>query len=399
MQGSSAFIYSEYLINIAAISECRMIPGGNPLFLTLLIIFGISFLIQAFYYLYYYLAPARLKPSETSAKAEPVSVIICARNEEENLKNFLPAVLEQEYPDFEVIVVNDCSEDDTDNVLASYLKIYPRLRVSNITRDPKFTHNKKFAQFIGIKAARNELLLFTDADCKPESSKWIERMASRFNEKTGFVLGYGGYFTGKGLLNRYIRYDCMTIAVQYIGMAIRGMPYMGVGRNLAYRKSIFFERKGFGPYSHLASGDDDLFVNANASAGNIAAEFGKEAHTRSVPARGIGQYIKQKTRHLTTAKHYKTTHKIILLGEPASRVIFYVTLVLLLTGLYAWLVVAGLFLIRFIIQLAVFTLNRKKFNEPGILPLFPIFDLISPFINAAFYAGSLREGRANTTWK
>jgi len=376
-----------------------MIHEGHPLLLALLILFGISFLIQALYYLYYYLAPARFRPPEAPVKREPVSVIICARNEGENLRNFLPAVLEQDYPDFEVIVVNDCSEDDSDSILAGYLIKYKRLKVSNITRDPIFTHNKKFAQFIGIKAAKNEFLLFTDADCRPESSLWIEKMASQFDEMTEFVLGYGGYFAGKGLLNRYIRYDCMTIAVQYLGMALRGMPYMGVGRNLAYRKSLFFERKGFGPYTHLASGDDDLFVNSNASAGNIAAEFGKESHTRSVPAKNTSDYIKQKTRHLTTAKHYKTTHKIILLGEPVSRIIFYAAFIALIINLYVWPVVAGMLLLRLVIQLITFILNREKFNEPGILPLFPIFDVISPFINAAFFAGSIREGRANTKWK
>ena len=376
-----------------------MIPDGNPLLLILLIIFGICFLVQAFYYFYFFLTPALFRPPKPSAKQEPVSVIICARNEEENLRDFLPAVLEQEYPDFEVVVVNDCSEDGTDNVLAGFLELYPRLRVSSINKDPKFTHNKKFAQFIGIKAAKNELLLFTDADCKPESSKWIEKMVSRFEEKTGFVLGYGGYFTKKGLLNSYIRYETMTIAVQYLGMALRGMPYMGVGRNLAYRKSIFFDKKGFGPYSHLASGDDDLFVNANASGENIAAEFSRESHTRSVPAADVRQFIKQKTRHLTTSRHYKTAHKVILVGEPASRVIFYVSMIILLSNLYAWPIVTGLFLLRFIIQMTVFALNRKKLNEPGILPLFPIFDLVSPFINAALLAGSFREGRANTIWK
>jgi cellulose synthase/poly-beta-1,6-N-acetylglucosamine synthase-like glycosyltransferase len=200
MQSSLAIIYSEYLINIAAISESQMIPGGNPLCLTLLIIFGISFLVQAFYYLYYYLAPARFRHPQPSAKLEPVSVIICARNEEENLRSFLPAVLEQDYPDFEVIVVNDCSEDDTDNVLAAFLKLYPRLRVSNITRDPKFTHNKKFAQFIGIKSARNELLLFTDADCRPESSKWIERMASRLIKRPALCWDTADIFQAKDSL-------------------------------------------------------------------------------------------------------------------------------------------------------------------------------------------------------
>jgi len=174
---------------------------------------------------------------------------------------------------------------------------------------------------------------------------------------------------------------------------------MGVGRNLAYRKSIFFDKKGFGPYSHLASGDDDLFVNANASGENIAAEFSRESHTRSVPAADVRQFIKQKTRHLTTSRHYKTAHKVILVGEPASRVIFYVSMIILLSNLYAWPIVTGLFLMRFIIQMTVFALNRKKLNEPGILPLFPIFDLVSPFINAALLAGSFREGRANTIWK
>jgi glycosyltransferase involved in cell wall biosynthesis len=182
---------------------------------------------------------------------DPVSVIICARNEEQNLREFLPSVLEQEYPDYEVIVVNDCSDDDSYNVLGEYIKQYPNLRVSNITRDPKFTHNKKFAKFIGIKAAKNEKLLFIDADCRPETGKWLGMMVSHFDDKTDFVLGYGGYFRKKGLLNKYIRCDSMFIAMQYLGMAIRGIPYMGVGRNLAYRRSVFLRTKGSAPIAIL----------------------------------------------------------------------------------------------------------------------------------------------------
>ena len=175
---------------------------------------------------------------------------------------FLPSVLEQEYPDYEVIVVNDCSEDNSYDVLGILLEKYPNLKISTINKDPKFTHNKKFAQFIGIKAAKNELLLFTDADCKPVSNRWLEYMTSHFDEKTNFVLGYGGFFSKGGLLNKYIRYDCMFIAMQYLGMALRGVPYMGVGRNLAYRRSVFFRNKGFGSHNHIVSGDDDLMVNS-----------------------------------------------------------------------------------------------------------------------------------------
>ena len=196
-------------------------------------------------------------------------------------------------------------------------------------------------------------------------------MASRFDDNIDFVLGYGGYFTKKGLLNKYIRYDSMTIAMQYLGMAIRGIPYMGVGRNLAYRRSLFFDKKGFGNHAYLASGDDDLFVNSNASENNIAVEFRKESHTRSVPASGIIEFYKQKKRHLTTANYYKFRDKVALITEPVSRVLFYFSLIVLLSNLFLWPVVLAIFGVRIITQFIVFALIQKKFNESGIITLDP----------------------------
>lgn len=392
-------LHSEYLSNIAAILGSQMILGAHPFLITLLIVFILSFLVQVFYYLFYYMAPATYRHKDSSPNKEPVSVIICARNEEENLRKFLPALLEQDYHDFEVVVVNDCSEDNSYDVLGEYLMKYPNLKVSNIIKDPKFTHNKKFAQFIGIKAAKNELLVFTDADCKPESDKWLAIMASGFDKNIDFVLGYGGFFSKTGLVNKYIRYDSMTIALQYIGMAIRGMPYMGVGRNLAYRRSLFFSKKGFGNHVHLASGDDDLFVNSNASGNNTAVEFIKEAHTRSIPASGINEFYKQKKRHLTTAKYYKLRDKVALTVEPVSRVLFYFSFIVLLSNLFLSPVVLCIFAARAIIQFTVFILNQKKFNEQGLLAWLPIFDILSPFINAVLYAASLREGTIKNKWK
>ena len=398
MIGRTLFLHSDYLSNIAAISGSQMILRDNPFLFIFLIIFGLSFLIQMFYYIFYYLAPVLLRHPGPAAMKDPVSVIICARNEEENLRNFLPAVLEQDYPEYEVIVVNDCSEDETYNVLGGFLKKYPHLKVSNITKDPKFTHNKKFAQFIGIKTASNELMLFTDSDCRPESEKWLESMVMHFNDKTDFVLGYGGYFRRKGLLNRYIRYDSMVIAMQYLGMAIKGMPYMGVGRNLAYRRSLFFEKKGFGIHTYLASGDDDLFVNTNASKNNTAVEFSKGSHTRSVPASGIREFFMQKKRHLTTANYYKSGDKVALIGEPASRVLFYVTFIVLLANLYLWPLLLAVFAFRLITQVTVLVLVQKKLNEEGLLPFLQIFDILSPFINAVIYIGSLRQGAGRYKW-
>jgi glycosyltransferase involved in cell wall biosynthesis len=372
---------------------------NDLLLLSLFTVFALTASIQLFYYIYFYLAVNLYKPAILESVRQPVSVIICARNESENLKNFLPSVLEQDYPDFEVIVVNDCSEDNSYNILGEFLLRYPHLKVSTINKDPKFTHNKKFAQFIGIKAAKNDILLFTDADCKPESDQWLAMMSSHFDRKISFVLGYGGYLREKGLLNKYIRYDSVTIAIQYLGMAIKGIPYMGVGRNLAYRKTIFFANNGFGGHNHIVSGDDDLFVNSNATAINTKVEFRTGAHTRSVPCSGFIQWAKQKKRHLTTAPYYKFRDKILLIIEPLSRVLFYSALIILLSFTYLWPLVLGIFGLRLIIQIAVFKTVQKKLNEPDLVGFSLFFDIFSPLITFIISLGNIRSRSDKNKWR
>jgi cellulose synthase/poly-beta-1,6-N-acetylglucosamine synthase-like glycosyltransferase len=376
-----------------------MAEHNNILFLIALCIFFSAAVIQLFYWLFFYLSVYLKRSHETKGTHEPVSIIICARNEADNLLNFLPAVLEQEYPDYEVIVVNDCSEDNSYDILGKYLIQYPHLRISTVNKDPKFTHNKKFAQFIGIKAARNEILLFTDADCQPESDKWLEGMASHFDEKTNFVLGYGGYLRENGLLNKYIRYDSMTIAMQYLGMAIRGIPYMGVGRNLAYRRSVFFTNKGFGLHNHVISGDDDLLVNTIATGKNTSVEFRNETHTRSVPCSDINEWVTQKKRHLTTAPYYKFKDKFLLITEPLTRIVFYALFIVLLSFMFLWPWVLAVFLLRSITQITVFTLVQKKLNEPGLLAYLLFFDIFSPLINSILFLSNSLSKSGKNKWK
>jgi poly-beta-1,6-N-acetyl-D-glucosamine synthase len=345
------------------------------------------------------MAPYYYRSVSNNNGKEPVSVIICARNEAENLRNFLPSVLKQDYPSYEVIVVNDCSEDSSYDVLGQLLIQFPHLRVSSINKDPKFTHNKKFAQFIGIKAAMNEILIFTDADCEPVSDKWLLYMTSNFDNNTDIVLGYGGYLTRAGLLNKYIRYDSMFIAMQYIGMSIKGIPYMGVGRNLAYRRSLFFRNKGFGTHNHVISGDDDLFVNSVASKANTNVEFREESHTRSIPSASFTEFFKQKQRHFTTAKFYKTGHKLLLLLEPFTRMLFYTTFAITISVLYLWPVIIAIFGLRLIGQIVVLALARKKFNEKGLLFFTLIFDIFSPVLNGIMYFRSFRIRSERNIWK
>lgn len=376
-----------------------MISSVSDFSFLVFLVFSITAAVQLFYYLYFFLAVIRYPHPEAESRGIPVSVIICARNEGENLREFLPAVLEQDYPCYEVIVVNDCSEDNSYLVLGEYLEKYPHLRVSSVNKDPKFTHNKKFAQFIGIKAAKNEILVFTDADCRPDSSKWLECVASNFSDKVDFVLGYGGYFPGKGLLNRYIRYDTMTIALQYLGMALRGFPYMGVGRNLAYRRSVFFENRGFGTHNHIISGDDDLFVNSNANGTNTKVEFRAGSHTRSYPRTNLSDWVSQKKRHFSTAPYYKFRDKFLLFLEPFSRMVFYVSFIILLTRLYLLHYLLIIFVVRLIIQITVLIIAKNRFIERGLVGFSLLFDIFSPVINGTVYLTSKKKSAKGLRWK
>lgn len=367
---------------------------------SLLGLFVLVFSVQVFYYLRYYLkAGTAVTIAPEKLHGQPVSVVICARNEAANLRRFLPAVLQQKHPGFEVVVVNDSSDDDSDMVLSELKSQYPHLKISTITKDPRFHHNKKLAQLIGIKAASNDLLLLTDADCLPESDKWLSVMTMPLTEGADIVLGYGGYMKLRGFLNLYIRYDSFFIAMQYAGMALRGKPYMGVGRNLAYRKELFMSSNGFSNHYHLASGDDDLFVNANATASNTRVVLDNQAHTRSVPATRLWEFIKQKRRHFSTAPYYKAGDRFRLFLEPFSRLLFYGSAVALLSMNCLWQVVATLALTMLIIKLLVFIRAARRLNEPGIAFPAIFLDIISPIVNTLLYFAKFGNQAGKNAWR
>jgi biofilm PGA synthesis N-glycosyltransferase PgaC len=361
-------------------------------------VFGISLLVQLYYYLVIYNRILFYKSKPDRAKKEPVSVIICAKNEERNLDKFLPYVLTQDYPDYEVIVVNDCSSDSTDMVIGKYIKQYPHLRTTTITEDKKFSHGKKLALTIGIKAAKNEILVFTDADCKPVSNQWLSKIQKNFTRQISIVIGYGGFFPKFSLLNNYIRYDTLVIALQYLSYKLAGYPYMGVGRNLAYRKSLFFEKKGFASHYHLLSGDDDLFVNENANKSNTEIEISKESHIRSVPASSFRQWIKQKRRHFVTGKYYKKIHKLMLAGEQISRLVYYITFILLITKGILIEYVIGAFVFRMMLQMIVLKNAMIRLNEKHLLLSSLFYDVFSLITNFVLYI-STRLRRGNRKWK
>lgn len=363
-----------------------------PLIINLFFIFSLCFFIQLIYYWFFFSRVAFHRKKSSSNHEHPVSVIICARNEYYNLERNLPIILEQDYPNFEVVVVNDCSDDDSLYLLQDFAEKYKNLSIVNITQSLNFFSGKKFPLSIGIKSAKYEYLLLTDADCNPKSRQWIREMQNHFDNNADIVLGYGGYEHKKGFLNRLIRYDTLQVAMQYLSLAKAGFPYMGVGRNLAYRKSLFYNNHGFISHYRIASGDDDLFINQVAKRNNTQIEISLHSHTVSIAKTSFSEWMRQKKRHLSTGRYYKAIHKFLLGLFSVSRFVFLVSFVWLLLLAFnygGYIVILSVFLLRMISQLIITKRCMKQLAENNFLLLAPLFELFLLFINALAGLGSI----------
>lgn len=364
-----------------------------------IILLGLFILITIVNILFYigYFSFASAKESISHA-SPPVSVIICAKNEAENLRNFIPAILDQEYPNFEIILVNDASMDETFEVMEYFQELDPRIQLVNVLNNEAFWGKKKYALTLGIKKAKNSTLLFTDADCKPESNHWISEMASNFEQNKSIVLGYGGYSKNKSsFLNKLIRYETLLTAIQYFSFAKWGIPYMGVGRNLAYTSEEFYNQNGFATHLHVRSGDDDLFVNQAGTSENTAIVFNRASITRSIPKTTFSSWITQKRRHISTAKLYKKNHKFLLASFYFSQIGFWILLITLLAMQIHWPIVLAVMVLRMGIQYAVSYKSAKKLDEMDLLWVMPILELFLIFTQLSIF--SMNVFSKPNTWK
>ncbi|MBP9790445.1 MAG: glycosyltransferase [Bacteroidia bacterium] len=355
------------------------------LFLLLLV----TTVTQLVYYWFFFRRLAFYKYDQVTGGPHPVSVIVCAKNEVLRLQKYLPAVLEQAYPDFEVIVINDCSWDETGEYLESIAQQYPQLKIVTIKEQEKYRHGKKFALTLGIKAAKNEYLLFTDADCIPAGKNWLSLMQRHFARNTEIILGYGPYQKEPGFLNKLIRYDTFHIATQYLSAALGKNPYMGVGRNLAYKKDLFFRTKGFAKHNHILSGDDDLFVNENGNSQNTAVELDPESFTYSEAKKTFGQWFAQKKRHMSTARHYKSGHQFFLLMNSGSLILFYLLLITLLILRFEWRILVSLYAGLIVLRLPIVFSCAKRLKENDLVWTFPFLEIVHIMLQPLFYIANV----------
>lgn len=337
-----------------------------------LAVFYTAFLIQISFYISFQKGISRILKVQPQPIDEPVSVVICAHNHREQLERNLPHVLYQEYPNFEVVVVNDRSFDGTKDHLDGLE--HDRLKVVHIDPDAQGRMGKKFALSLGIKAAKHDNLLLTDADCRPKGPNWISTMMAAKGERK-IVLGYGAYERNPTPFNLLERYDAFYKAILMFGRAGLGKPYMGVGRNLLYEKELFFGQGGFKQHMNLLSGDDDLFVNAVANDRNTTACLDQAGKTLSAPSKGMGEWFRRKRRHYTTGPRYKWRDKAVLSLFSASALLCWLGL----AGIFffknlLWIVLAA-FLLRGLLQLYIFNRTMKELGERGLLLFAPLLEM------------------------
>lgn len=361
----------------------------NSLSFIVLCVFGLCWLIQMCYFwgLFSRLAFFKKKKYDcNNNNFEPVSVIVCAKDAYEYLIDLVPRILSQDYPDFELVIVNDCSTDETTDYLKELSDKRPDVNIVSLTQSLNFFHGKKFPLSMGIKSAKHDLLLLTDADCLPENDQWIKGMVSAYSRNTEVVLGYGPYFTRKGLLNKLIRFDTLYTAIQYFSMALAKMPYMGVGRNLSYRRELFYKNKGFTSHYTIPSGDDDIFISQVANKNNTRIFIDPSCRVESEPKHTFSGWIHQKRRHYSTANMYKRSTNMILGTLLSSRLFYYAAAATLLclspafysnTGFPVYYVTVGVFMLLHYISMDwVYIKSAKQLGEKKLYLFFtPLYDI------------------------
>ena len=358
----------------------------------LLILYFFIFIVavQISYYLGVFGKFAFAKVQQITPKRIPISVIVCAKNEEDNVLNFIPILAEQNYPDYEIVLIDDASNDATLDIFEGFEKQYSNIRLVKVQNNEAFWGNKKYALTLGIKAAKKEYLLFTDADCYPTSKDWITAMSSQFTMQKTIVLGYGKYEKiPNSFLNKIIRYETLITAVQYFSWAKIGHPYMGVGRNLAYKKEEFFNVNGFIEHMQVRSGDDDLFINQAANGKNTTIAYSAESFTFSKPKTSYTDWLVQKRRHVATAHYYKPLDQLQLGAFYCSQLLFLLLPILLLAFQFQWILVLSLIALRYLVAWIVVGFSAGKLKENDIKFWFPLVEIVLIFTQINIFIANI----------
>ena len=316
------------------------------------------------------------------------AVIIASRNELENLKANLPTILEQECTKFRIVLVDDGSVDGTKEFLERLASNHVNLKVISFESH----QGKKVVLNKVLPKVENEIYLFTDADCKSNSPFWIDRMLEGFYSGKDIVLGYAPLNRTSGLLNKFARFETFMTALQYFSYALRGIPYMGVGRNLAYRKSLFVQQQGFDSHINTLSGDDDLFVNQAGNASNIYCQIHPDSFMYSDAPMDLKNFLRQKRRHISSSFSYKLKHQFLLSLYALTQILFYLFLFTV-----KWQVALSVYFARFIL---IMIFHKQSFKKLAVEDLYKYFLFLDPLISIYYiFMSVMTFNKRKIKWK
>lgn len=343
------------------------------------IIAGILLLFQILYYLIVYGRIAFYKEEKTKIEKDyfpSVSVVMYVKNDAYNLEKKLPMILEQEYPNFEVVIVNDASKDETEYVLRVLQEIYPNLNVVNLYENVNGALGKKYPLSLGIKSAKNDIILLTESDTKPKDYNWITTMVKGFKEGKEIVLGFTNFEHRPTFLNTLMHYENQTIALNSLGNAILGNPFMGQGRNLAYTKELFFRTGGFISQYNVSVGEDDLFINKNANSHNTAVILSPDSINKCSPKDRKGEWIIQKKKRLKSIKHFKLQDQITYSLMPLTTLLIYTLMILSIIYLFPWQYLVGALILKYTLQIIVYYKSSNRLGTKQVAFISPLLEIL-----------------------
>ena len=331
------------------------------------------------FYFFYYFNPVKPTISEPITAFPPVSIIISARNSVLKLEDNIQHWLTQDYPNFEVVIIDDRSSDETAYFLVKTAEKEPLLKYVLLDPDVIKNGSKKLALTLGIKKAKNNYFLLTDADCIPSSDQWLKHMATGFTHKKDIVLGVSPVNTKKSFLGRLSQYENLLTAMQYLGMSIKGKPYMGVGRNLAYTRGIYDSVGGFSKHHHLPAGDDDLFVQEASNANNTVVCIQPKSYVNTEGPKNWKEYWKQKMRHLWIGKQYRSDVKTSLAWLPISQLLFWTIIIIWFITGSSWLWPIIPIIVKIVPEWIIFVRKGKLLNMPLAGPYYLFYNIFYSF--------------------
>jgi glycosyltransferase involved in cell wall biosynthesis len=335
----------------------------NILLWAVLAVMVVSFLIQLYYYLFIFRkVGSKRRTQATEHTGEPVSVIICVKDDSINLSKILPLLLQQNYPEYEVIVVNDNSSDDSEEILKLAQNQYPHLQIRNLVAH-KSVHGKSVVLGVGIKAAKYNRIVVTDVACLP-STDWLKSVSTGFDSE--IVMGYTRYIA----VGKFVRIANYYESLFQLGYALNRRPYTASGENDSFRKELFFA-KGFNPLLRKPEKVEQVFFNSVMNKTNTSVVLLPDAIVASEKHLSVGNWCLECSLNLFSKRLFRRGARHVKSPEMISKTLFYISCIVAIimsineTPLLASIV--GVFLLRLIIQIFVFVSTQKRLGEKRLL--------------------------------